>query len=328
MQLITILINNNFQLINLKMKTIIPSELEHRERHQLLLSGVAPRPIALVTTQDLNGCVNVSPFSFFNAYSSRPPIVAIGPAISSISGKAKDTLTNILNTGECTISAVTFSMVEQISLASCEYDADIDEFGKSGLTPRASSLVRPPFVAESPFSMECTLHQYIPLYEDQGGNGRILLLEVKLIHVSESVLTNNSIDPRKMDLAARMGYDWYCRAHGDALFEVKKPRWNGIGVDQLPEYIRTSDFLTGADLAKLGSVKELPVRKTDFPLFPDSFAADSLDIEIQNARPLGALFVALQSNIMTTKTAMRIAQMFLQQHDVDSAWQVLLMMEN
>lgn len=308
------------------MKTIYPSALEHRERHQLLLSGVAPRPIALVTTQDKHGNVNVSPFSFFNAYSSRPPIVAIGPAISSISGKAKDTLTNILETGECTISVVTYSMVEQISLASCEYDAEINEFEKSGLTQRASSIVKPPCVAESPYSMECTLHQFIPLFENKGGNGRILLMEVQLFHVSDSVYSDNKIDPRKMDLAARMGYDWYCRAHGDALFEVKKPRWNGIGVDALPEYIRTSEFLTGAELAKLASVKEVPEKNHDFSTIPENISGDSIDIELASGNPLSALYIALQT-LPSVKNLTRIAKLFLHHNDIESAWQVLLLIK-
>jgi flavin reductase (DIM6/NTAB) family NADH-FMN oxidoreductase RutF len=306
------------------MKTIYPSELEHRERHQLLLSGVAPRPIALVTTQDKHGNVNVSPFSFFNAYSSRPPIIAIGPAISSISGKAKDTLTNILETGECTISVVTYSMVEQISLASCEYDAEINEYEKSGLTQRASSIVKPPYVAESPYSMECTLHQFIPLCEDKGGNGRMLLMEVQLFHVSDSVYTDDKVDPRKMDLAARMGYDWYCRAHGDALFEVKKPRWNGIGVDALPEYIRTSELLTGAQLAKLASVKEIPEHNPEFSKIPENISGDSIDIELASGNPLSALHIALQTTT-SINGMIRIAQSFLHLNDIESAWQVLLM---
>lgn len=307
------------------MRTIKPFDLEHRERHQLLLSGVAPRPIALVTTQSKNGTVNVSPFSFFNAYSSRPPIVAIGPAISSISGKAKDTLTNILETGECTISTVTYAMTEQISLASCEYDADTSEFEKAGLHKRASSLVQPPFVAESPYAMECTLHKYIPLFEEEGGNGRILLLEVKLFHVSESVFTDDKVDPRKMDLAARMGYDWYCRAHGDALFQVKKPRWNGIGIDSLPENIRTSSFLTGADLAKLGSMKTLPEVDTEFPQFSDDIHGDSVDIELASGNAWAALYAAIHTHNHSEKTISRIAQEFLHHNDAETAYQVLMM---
>lgn len=307
------------------MRTIRPYDLEHRERHQLLLSGVAPRPIALVTTQSKDGIVNVSPFSFFNAYSSRPPIVAIGPAISSISGKAKDTLVNILETGECTISSVTYAMTEQISLASCEYDADISEFEKAGLHKKSSSLVKPPFVAESPYAMECTLHKYIPLFEQEGGNGRILLLEVKLFHVAESVFTDDKVDPRKMDLAARMGYDWYCRAHGDALFQVKKPRWNGIGIDSLPEVIKTSPFLTGSDLAKLGSMKELPEIDPAFPHFPEGIHGDFVDIELASGNAWAALYAAFHSHTGSEKTLCRIAQEFLHRNEIETAFQVLML---
>ena len=145
----------NLFILEHKMITITPSEIPHRDMHSILLSGVAPRPIALVSTIDAAGNVNLSPFSFFNAYASKPPIVAIGPAFSAATGKAKDTYLNIIETGECTINSVQYSMVEQINLASCEYERGTDEFVKSGLTKRPSQLVKPPMVAESLFSMEC-----------------------------------------------------------------------------------------------------------------------------------------------------------------------------
>jgi hypothetical protein len=172
--------------------------------------------------------------------------------------------------------------------------------------------------------MECTLHQFIPLCEDKGGNGRMLLMEVQLFHVSDSVYTEDKVDPRKMDLAARMGYDWYCRAHGDALFEVKKPRWNGIGVDALPEYIRTSELLTGAQLAKLASVKEIPEHNPEFSKIPENISGDSIDIELASGNPLSALHIALQTTT-SINGMIRIAQSFLHLNDIESAWQVLLM---
>lgn len=239
-------------------REITPGDIPHRDMHQILLSGVAPRPIALVSTISNNGIPNLAPYSFFNAYASNPPIIAIGPAISAATGKVKDTYTNIVETGECTINAVTFAMTEQISLASCEFSPEVDEFVKSGLHPLQSVLVKPFRVKESPFQMECKLVESIALMRERGGNGNIMLLEVVKVHVNEAMFINDRIDPRKLDLVARMGYDFYCRAHGDAIFEVFKPKWNGIGIDALPEFLRESTVLTGAQLAKLAGIKEIP----------------------------------------------------------------------
>jgi len=239
-------------------REITPGDIPHRDMHQILLSGVAPRPIALVSTISNNGIPNLAPYSFFNAYASNPPIIAIGPAISAATGKVKDTYINIVETGECTINAVTFAMTEQISLASCEFSPEVDEFVKSGLHPLQSVLVKPFRVKESPFQIECKLVESIALMRERGGNGNIMLLEVVKVHVNEAMFINDRIDPRKLDLVARMGYDFYCRAHGDAIFEVFKPKWNGIGIDALPEFLRESTVLTGAQLAKLAGIKEIP----------------------------------------------------------------------
>ena len=262
--------------MNKKFLEFIPGEVPKREMHQILLSGVAPRPIALVSTISTDGILNLAPYSFFNAYASNPPIVAIGPAISAATGKIKDTYTNIIETGECTINAVTYDMAEQISLASCEFPPDINEFEKSGLHPIESNKVKAPRVMESPFQMECKLIETIALKRELGGNGNIMLLEVVIIHADEKVFTNEQIDPQKLDLVARMGYDYYCRAYGDAIFEVFKPKWNGIGIDALPEFIKQSNVLTGAQLAKLAGIKEIPQKSNmNFSLVKEELIAIS-----------------------------------------------------
>jgi len=253
--------------MNKSFREYIPGIVPKRDMHQILLSGIAPRPIALVSTLSKDGIINLAPYSFFNAFASNPPIVAIGPAISAATGKIKDTYTNIIETGECTINAVTYQMTEQISLASCEFPSDVNEFEKSGLRAIDSHIVKAPRVYESPFHMECKLIETIALKREMGGNGNIMLLEVVAIHADEKVYTNEQIDPQKLDLVARMGYDYYCRAHGNAIFEVFKPKWNGIGIDALPDFIKNSELLTGAQLAKLAGIKDIPQKsEIDYPM--------------------------------------------------------------
>jgi flavin reductase (DIM6/NTAB) family NADH-FMN oxidoreductase RutF len=334
------------------MKTFNPREVPHPDIHRLLLSGVAPRPIALVSTMDRNGVTNLSPYSFFNAFSSQPPVVALGPGHRATDRTAKDTYTNLLETGECTINAVTFPMVEQANLSSCNYAPDVDEFTKSGLTKRASAQVRPPGVAESPFIMECTLLKMIRIADllaeanaeanaeaTAGASAEastdaalespsnIALCRVELIHVTHSVFTGNAIDPQKMDLVGRMGLSWYTRARGAAVFELPQPKWNGIGFDALPEHIRQSTVLTGNDLARLAGVKELPKRDVAFPPPDDCADAEDFHVEFNAGSAFGALQVLLKSantnQVLFRENLHKIAQLFIQQGNLEAAWQTL-----
>lgn len=306
------------------MLTILPDDLPHRDRHQLLLSGVAPRPIAFVSSIAPEGNVNLSPFSFFNAYSSKPPIVAIGPAIAARTGRAKDSLLNILEHGECTISTVSYSMVHKMNIASAEYPRDVDEYVKSGFSKGASILVTPPFVAESPFSMECKLIENIELRRDIGGNGNLMMLEVVAFHVSDSVMVDGKVDPRKMDLVARLSHGYYART--SEIFEAKQPMHLCIGIDALPEHIRTSDILSGNDLARLAYVPVLPMLDGSFPSFDSSFKADSIEIELNANNPMGALFAMLQQGKQRDRGLRhRIAKAFIANHQIDEAWQTLLL---
>jgi len=225
--------------------------------HQLLLSGVGPRPIALVATMDAEGRHNLSPFSFYNAFGANPPIVAVSPAFRGTDGTPKHTYVNILETREFTISAVSYAMLDQINLASSDYPAGVNEFIKAGFGTLPSVHIAPPGVAESPFVMECRL---VHAYESGGrpGGGNLLIGEVVCFHVRESAYSGDKLDPRKLDLVARMGYNWYCRANGDALFELSKPRGAGVGIDALPAFIRDSALFTGSDLARFGSLTSLP----------------------------------------------------------------------
>ncbi len=308
----------------LPMRTILPSDLSHRDRHQLLLSGVSPRPIAFVTSVDAEGNVNLSPFSFYNAYASNPPIVAIGPAIAAKTGLAKHTWLNILATGECTISAVSYSMVHSMNLTSAAFASDVDEYAKAGFTKRPSVVVAPPSVAESPYTMECRLIENIELRRDIGGNGNLMLLEVVAFHVADTVMVNGRVDPRGMDLVGRMGDAYYTRT--TELFEATQPPHIPIGMDELPYLIRTSTILTGNELAQLAYVPVLPMLDGTFPQFEESFQADSIETELACERPQGALYVWLKNGNHEDRTTLhRIVQQYIRQGKIEEAWQTLLL---
>jgi flavin reductase (DIM6/NTAB) family NADH-FMN oxidoreductase RutF len=241
------------------MKTINPKEISTQEFHGYLLGAVSPRPIAFASTLDKEGNVNLSPFSFFNVFGSNPPILIFSPAKRVRDNTSKHSLENVLEVPEVVINMVDYAMVEQMSLASTEYDKGVNEFIKAGLTQEASTLVRPPRVKESPAAFECKVLQVIPTGEE-GGAGNLVICEVILAHFQEHIFDEQGkIDPFKIDTVARMGGDWYCRANGDALFEIEKPvRNKGIGVDAIPEDIRHSVVLTGNHLGKLGNIEILP----------------------------------------------------------------------
>ena len=237
------------------MLSITPSETPIPLLHQYLLGAVGPRPICFASTVDANGNHNVAPFSFFNVFSAKPPIAIFSPNLSGRTGQAKDTHLNIKEVPECVINIVDYSMVHQMSLASSPYPKGISEFEKAGFTPIPSDLVKPMRVKESPVQLECKVFEVKEI-----GNCNLVMCEIVKIHISESVLDSNKlIDQQKIDLVARMGGNWYCRAHGDALFEIEKPITTiGIGIDKIPTTIKNSSVLTGNNLGQLGNIEELP----------------------------------------------------------------------
>jgi flavin reductase (DIM6/NTAB) family NADH-FMN oxidoreductase RutF len=241
------------------MRSYTPSEMETPQLHGLLLSAVAPRPIAFVSTVDEDGKPNLAPFSFFNVFSANPPIAIFSPARRVRGNTTKHTLDNVETTKECVINIVSYDILHQMNLASCEFGDGVNEFEKAGLTSIASNMVKPLRVKEAPVQLECKVREVIHLGEE-GGAGNLVVSEVVRMHVSENVFgEDGNIDPQKLDLVARMGQNWYCRANGDAVFEVPKPgREVGIGVDAFPSNVRNSDVLTGNDLGKLGMVPALP----------------------------------------------------------------------
>ncbi len=244
-----------------EMKQIDPTNTSPKETLEILTGGVGPRPIALVSTISTDGKNNLAPFSFFNAFGSNPPMVAFGPARRTRDGSTKDTYNNLIQTKECVIQAVTYAMVEQVNVASTEYEPGIDEFVKSGLTPINSVKVKPKRVKESPFQMECKLHQMVPLGE-KPGSGNLALCEVVLFHVSQTVYKDGIIHPQLLDLVGRNGGHFYTRASGSALFEVEKPlAEKGIGYDRLPEFVKQSSTFTKNDLGRLSNTKRIPTNE-------------------------------------------------------------------
>jgi flavin reductase (DIM6/NTAB) family NADH-FMN oxidoreductase RutF len=292
-----------------------PKELSVAKLHSYLLGAVAPRPIAFVSTVDKEGIRNLSPFSFFNAFSANPPICVFSPARRGRDNTTKHTFENAKEVDEVVINVVSYDIVQQMSLSSTEYPTEVDEFVKAGLTPIESELVRPARVKESPVQMECKVKQIIEL-GNEGGAGNLVVCEILLMHIDEGVLNDQgSIDPNAIDLVARMGGNWYTRARGNALFEVKKPVQNiGIGVDQLPESIRNSAVLTGNNLGALGNVEQLPGEEE---------VAGTLDDE-----KIKRIFVAFKSTDPERENQVHtLAKELLDGGEVQEAWKVLMTLE-
>lgn len=281
-------------------KTIPVSKLQG-----YLQGTVSPRPIAFVSSIDKEGKVNLSPFSFFNMFSMNPPILVFSPSRRVRDNTTKHTLQNVLEVPEVVINIVSHRMVQQTSLASVEFPKGVNEFNKSGFTEVPSERVKPPRVGESPASFECKVNQVIPL-GNEGGAGNLVICEVLLAHFKDEIFDESGkINPHKVDAVARMGGDYYCRAHGENVFTVPKPTDKvSIGMDQIPLAIRNSQVLTGNDLGILGSALSLPDDQTI-----GLFKASS---EYQ------ALANHDEESIHT------LAKQYLQEGRVEEAWKILL----
>ncbi|QOW10483.1 flavin reductase family protein [Kaistella flava (ex Peng et al. 2021)] len=241
------------------MKAISPSDLNNLQLQTLLQTAIAPRPIALASTIDKDGNINLSPFSFFNMFSSNPPIMIFSPARRVRDNTTKHTLENVLEVPEVVIGIVNYKIVQQISLASTEYEKEVNEFVKSGLTMKDADLVRPKLIEDCPVNLECKVIEVKHLGKE-GGAGNLVICEVIKIHVREEYLNEDGVlDQKKLDLVARLGGNWYSRNNAENLFEVPKPLvTKGIGFDRLPNEIKLSNIFTGNDLGMLANIEELP----------------------------------------------------------------------
>ena len=288
-------------MISIDVKSLNPMQIQG-----YLQGAVAPRPIAFASTIDANGVSNLSPFSFFNVFSSNPPILIFSPARRVRDNSVKHTLVNCQQTKQVVINIVNYAIVQQMSLSSTEYGNGIDEFLKSGLTPIASDLIKPFRVKESPVQFECVVNEVIALGAE-GGAGNLVICEVVKIHIDEAVLdAKGAIDPVKIDLVSRMGANWYSRAK-EGLFEVEKPVASlGIGVDSIPDFIKKSIIFDGNDLGKLGNIEALP-------------SLEEIDIFVnQNLLVKGVLSASDEKKVHCK------AKDYLDNNEVLSAWKVLL----
>lgn len=236
-----------------------PKEIPTKDLHQYLLGSVAPRPIAFASTMDKKGNPNLAPYSFFNAFSSNPPILVFSSNRRVADNTTKDTLHNIEETREVVINVVSHSIVRQMAVTSISFPTEVNEFAKAGLTPIPSEVVKPFRIKESPAQMECTVRDIISLGEE-GGAGHLIICDVVRMHISKEVIDDrNRIDPQKIDLMGRMGRAYYVRASGDAIETIVQPVMQvTIGYDQLPESIRNSHILTGNNLGQLAGIPALP----------------------------------------------------------------------
>ncbi len=297
------------------MLTIDTKETKNPKLHHYLLGSVGPRPICFASTIDRDGNRNLAPFSFFNVFSSNPPIAVFSPARSGRTGQQKDTYNNVKEVPEVVINIVDYSMVHQMSLASSPYNPNEDEFVKSGLTAIESEVVRPWRVKESPVQMECKVNEVIELGEG-GGAGNLIVCEILKIHIAESILDENqAIDQKKIDLVARMGGDWYCRADENSMFEIKKPiTTRGIGVDEIPKEIVKSKILTGNDIGQLGGIETLP---------------DETEVNDYKLIELIDLFVSLENAPEKLETELHLrAKELLKENKLTEAWKTLLSFNN
>ena len=285
------------------------SELTTAEKQYYMQHVVAPRPVCFASTVDIDGNVNLSPFSFFNMFSSDPPIVIFSPSRRVRNNTIKHTLQNVMEVPEVVINIVSYDMVQQASLASCEYPKEIDEFVKSGFTKEPATIVKPPMVKESKAKMECKVVEIKPLGEE-GGAGNLVICQVLRLHIDDSLLIENkNFDQARLEHVARLGGDWYCHVSKHNLFKVPKPNIKlGIGFDALPNSILHSTFLTGNHLGQLANVHEMPVVR---PSFDDEHLKNIIQ------------YFSINPDDME-KELHKYAARLLDEGKVEEAWQVLL----
>jgi len=293
------------------MKSISPQDIPVSELHSYLLGAVIPRPIAFASTIDREGNVNLSPFSFFNAFGANPPTLVFSPARRGRDNTTKHTLENVLEIPEVVINLGNMDLVEQMSLASADFPKGVNEFLKAGLTEVQSEMVKPPRVGEAPVAFECKVNDVIPL-GNQGASGNLVICEVLLMHIQEDILDEKEkIDPYKFKAVARLGGNYYCYINPQSIFTLPKPIKIGIGFDQLPEKLRKSTILTGNNLARLAGVDMIPTQE--------------YINQVKESEEVQELFKRFANDPESLEDHLHImAQEELEEGHVEKAWAVLL----
>jgi flavin reductase (DIM6/NTAB) family NADH-FMN oxidoreductase RutF len=258
------------------MVVVDPSTTPRFDFHQFILGAIAPRPIAFVSTMDKDGNPNLAPYSFFNAFSSNPPILVFSSNRKVTDNETKDTLRNVRESSEVVINVVNYAIIRQMTVASVQFPKGISEFTKSGLTPLPSDLVKPFRVAESPIHMECQVQDIITLGE-KGGAGHLIICDMLRMHIDENILDDRGrIDPHKLDLVGRLGRSYYVRASGDAIITIAQSVESMvIGFEQLPSSIRLSTVFTGNNLGQLAGLSKVPERV-------DTLLLTKTDVRVQD----------------------------------------------
>jgi len=186
---------------------IDPATLNNKEMYKFLIGGVAPRPIAWVGTRSQDGTNNLAPFSFYNAFSSTPPIVGFS-TIPRLDGRKKDSLQNVLDTGCFTLSAVSHRLVQQMSKSAALLEPEEDEFAYAGLEPAQAEKVNAPYVKDAQLVFECTLNQVIS-FGDVEGAGNLVLGQIINIRIDDDIYDNGYVDFEKLDPVGRLAGNWY-----------------------------------------------------------------------------------------------------------------------
>ncbi|MBU2019416.1 MAG: flavin reductase family protein [Bacteroidetes bacterium] len=299
----------------MKFISINPKDIPVPQLHHHLLGAIGPRPICFASTIDENGVNNLSPFSFFNVFSANPPVLIFSPARNGRTNTTKDTYNNVKKIAEVVVNIVNFSMVEQMSLSSSPFGPEVDEFVKAGFTPIKSETVRPMRVLEAPVQLECKVLEVKEL-GTEGGAGNLVICEVTKIHINEAILDDQgNIDQLKIDLVARMGGAWYCRADKNSMFQINKPvTYCGIGFDQVPSDIKNSEILSANDLGKLAGIEVLP---------------DETAVNEYKLIELSDIFLEFEDEQSTLELELhKRAKLLLTENKLEEAWLTLLSFNN
>ncbi len=189
------------------------------DNYKFLIGSIIPRPIAVISTRNIDGSNNLAPFSFFTAISAKPMIIAFSPMIKSSNGEFKDTVKNILREREFVVNFCTEDNYLKVNIASTELPYGEDEYTFSGLTPIESQTVKAKRMKESPVHFECVFRDML-CYGKTPGSGSLITGEVKLIHVDEAVMKDGKIQTELLKAVGRgAGNDWF---KTDSRFELER----------------------------------------------------------------------------------------------------------